>query len=77
MHIAITKIHTQKGIAERFVNDIRKSVKSIMEQPDRKLGKTVILNTFKIGNIYILNLYLINHKRRLCTVALLAFQTRV
>ncbi len=41
MHIAVTKLHTQKGIAERFVNDIKKSVKNIMDQPDRKLGKTV------------------------------------
>ena len=41
IHIAVTKLHTQPDVAERFINDIKQSVTNIMSQPDRKLGKTV------------------------------------
>lgn len=39
IHIAVTKMHTKAGVAERFVKDIRDSVNEIMKLKDRKLGK--------------------------------------
>ncbi len=47
IHIAVTKLHTQQGVAEKFINDIKKSVTNIMSQPDRKLGKTVNNKSFQ------------------------------
>ena len=41
IHMAVTKLHTRPGVKERFINDIKSSVKSVMDRPDRKLGKTV------------------------------------
>ena len=41
IHIAVTKHHTKSGIKEKFVQDVKDCVKSIMARPDRKLGKTV------------------------------------
>ena len=43
MHIAVTKMHTQPGVAQRFVKDLRDCVKEIMRKDDRKMGKTVNL----------------------------------
>lgn len=43
MQIAVTKIHTKPGIAERFVNDLKKAVSNVMAKPDRKLGEMVSL----------------------------------
>ena len=42
IHIAVTKMHTQAGVAERFIKDLKASVKEIMSRDDRKLGKMVI-----------------------------------
>ena len=41
MHIAVTKMHTLPNVAEKFVNDLKASVKDIMARPDRKMGKAV------------------------------------
>ena len=41
IHIAVTKLHTKKGVAEKFVNDLKEAVARIMTQKDRKLGKIV------------------------------------
>lgn len=41
VHIAVTKLHTRPGMAELFVNDMKASVKKVMDSPDRKNGKTV------------------------------------
>lgn len=43
IHIAITKLHTQPGVKERFCKDIRSTVKAVMESPDRNLGKTAAI----------------------------------
>jgi sphinganine-1-phosphate aldolase len=43
VHIAVTKLHTKPGVAERFVEDIKKAVRAIMKQDDRQLGKTAQL----------------------------------
>ena len=39
--MAITKVHTKKGVAEKFVADLKEAVRHIMTQKDRKLGKMV------------------------------------
>jgi sphinganine-1-phosphate aldolase len=41
MHIAVTKMHTGPGVAQRFIDDLRAAVKDIMAKDDRKMGKTV------------------------------------
>lgn len=43
VHIAVTKLHTQAGVAERFVKDIKESVMGIMSKDDRKLGKVAAI----------------------------------
>lgn len=37
MHISVTMLHTQEGVAERFVMDVRQSVEAIMKDPDLPL----------------------------------------
>lgn len=49
VHIAVTKLHTQKGVAERFVIDIKETVASIMKRSDRKLGKVASIYCSKQG----------------------------
>lgn len=39
IHIAVTKLHTAPGVAEKFVRDLKTCVKVLMNQDDRKLGK--------------------------------------
>jgi sphinganine-1-phosphate aldolase len=39
IHIAVTKLHTKSGVAERFVKDVRECVQAIMARDDRHLGK--------------------------------------
>jgi hypothetical protein len=34
-------LHTKKGVAEKFVADLKEAVARIMTQKDRKLGKIV------------------------------------
>ena len=34
MHLGVTMLHTQEGVAERFVMDVRQSVEEIMKDPD-------------------------------------------
>jgi hypothetical protein len=46
IHIAVTYMHTQPGIKEKFVEDLKAAVKLIMTQDDRQLGKKV--NTSKL-----------------------------
>ena len=41
IHIAVTYMHTQPGVKEKFVRDLKLAVKQIMTQDDRKLGKQV------------------------------------
>jgi hypothetical protein len=41
IHIAVTKMHTLPGVATRFVNDLRESVKVVMSRDDKLMGKTV------------------------------------
>lgn len=43
VHIAVTKLHTKPGKAELFVNDMKASVKKVMQSPDKKLGKTAAI----------------------------------
>lgn len=43
VHIAVTKLHTRPGVKERFVEDLKKSVKDIMSRDDRKLGKVAAI----------------------------------
>lgn len=43
IHIAVTKLHTGKGTAERFVKDVKETVKDIMSRDDRKLGKVAAI----------------------------------
>lgn len=43
MHIAVTKMHTAPGVAERFVKDLKQCVKDIMGKDDRKNGKTAAI----------------------------------
>lgn len=38
----MTKLHTQEGVAEKFVSDLKECVKMVMESPDKSGGKTVI-----------------------------------
>lgn len=38
LHIAITLRHTQKGVAERFVNDLKEAVAQVKSQPKSKGG---------------------------------------
>jgi sphinganine-1-phosphate aldolase len=41
LHIAVTRMHTKPGVAERFVADVRKAVQSIMKSPNKELGPVV------------------------------------
>jgi len=43
VHIAVTKLHTKPGVAEKFVTDLKDCVKEIMSRDDRKLGKTAAI----------------------------------
>lgn len=43
VHIAVTKLHTQEGVAEKFVSDLKECVKMVMESPDKSGGKTAAL----------------------------------
>lgn len=43
IHLAVTRLHTQAGVAQRFVRDLKESVAKIMKQPDRKLGKVAAI----------------------------------
>ncbi|CAF0712302.1 unnamed protein product [Brachionus calyciflorus] len=43
VHIAVTKLHTLPGVAERFVNDLKSAVKDIMSKDDRQLGKVAAI----------------------------------
>ncbi|KAK6633822.1 hypothetical protein RUM44_004429 [Polyplax serrata] len=37
IHLCITNLHTQKGVAETFINDVKSSIKEIMKNPDEKV----------------------------------------
>lgn len=39
LHIAVTKLHTKPGVAQRFAKDIKECVRDIMTRDDRKLGR--------------------------------------
>lgn len=39
IHIAVTYMHTQAGVKEKFIDDLKAAVKEIMTQDDRQLGK--------------------------------------
>ena len=39
IHLAVTKLHTQPGVADKFVRDVRASIDNIMQKEDRQLGK--------------------------------------
>ncbi len=41
IHIAVTKLQTTPGIAEKFVKDLKDAVSRIMKQEDRQLGQIV------------------------------------
>lgn len=43
IHIAVTKLHTQAGVAQRLVKDLSECVASIMKLKDRKLGKVAAI----------------------------------
>lgn len=43
IHFGITMVHTQEGVAEKFVMDVRQSVESIMKNPDVPLEGIVAL----------------------------------
>jgi hypothetical protein len=38
VHLCITLRHTQPGVAERFVNDLRASVEETRQHPEEKTG---------------------------------------
>lgn len=52
IHIAVTKLQTEPGVAEKLVKDLRESVKDIMGRTDRKMGKTVRNHNQSIKNSY-------------------------
>lgn len=43
IHIAVTKMHTAPGVAQRLVKDIKECVSGIMKRDDRKLGKVAAI----------------------------------
>lgn len=43
IHIAVTKLHTLPGVAQKFVNDLKQSVKGLMNKEDRQLGKVAAI----------------------------------
>ena len=43
VQIGLTKLHTQAGVAQRLVKDIKESVASVMKLKDRKLGKVAAI----------------------------------
>lgn len=49
IHIAVTKLHTQPGVKERFVKDVREAVANLMKRSDRKLGKYAAIYCSKAG----------------------------
>lgn len=36
IHICVTMLHTQPGVAEQFINDVKKEVAIIMQNPKEK-----------------------------------------
>lgn len=43
VHIAVTKLHTQPGVKEKFVDDLRICVQEVMSSDGRNLGKTAAI----------------------------------
>lgn len=43
IHIAVTKLQTPSGVAQRFVKDMKECVSEIMKRDDRKLGKVAAI----------------------------------
>jgi len=48
VHIAVTKLHTQPGIKEKFISDMKNAVSEVMKSDDKHLGKTVRVGLFKV-----------------------------
>lgn len=41
IHIAVTVLHTQPGVAEKFINDVREITKEILKNPPKDAGGSV------------------------------------
>ncbi len=39
IHVAVTRMMTENGVADRFITDLRESVDAIMKREDKKMGK--------------------------------------
>ena len=52
VHIAVTKLHTQPGIKEKFISDMKTAVSEVMKSDDKNLGKTVRMRLFFILEIF-------------------------
>ncbi len=68
IHIAVTKLHTKPGVAEKFVVDLKECVRDIIGREDRQLGKTVsyiFFGEFKINLLifFIKGCYLLQYPR--------------
>jgi sphinganine-1-phosphate aldolase len=43
IHICVTHVHTQQGVADKFLNDVQNSVAEILKEPDVPVEGKVIL----------------------------------
>jgi sphinganine-1-phosphate aldolase len=51
IHLCCTMLHTQDGVADRFVRDVRESAETIMANPEaHKGGSCAIYGNFFAGN---------------------------
>lgn len=72
MHICVTNLHTQDGVADQFIEDIRAVVAQIMINPEKPVeGKvsSFLFSLFMYGIVFILSIH-----RWQCMVLLKLFQ---
>lgn len=48
IHICVTHMHTQPGVADRFINDVKKELTEIMKNPGEPIEGKVCFKTFGI-----------------------------
>lgn len=49
VHLCVTDVHTQSGVAERFLEDLQKAVKKLMDEPKKEATGTVSADLFNIA----------------------------
>ena len=43
VHLCVTMLHTQEGLAEKFVKDVREITKMILDEPEKHKGGSVAI----------------------------------